>query len=95
MGKRNLHKRIALNIIRLAGTDIRYVLLGFMISTALESMRKSSSTATTMMMFPIALDVAKQFIDFFNFENREQGLIEEKKSGNATFLRPGLSVTSI
>lgn len=56
--KCNLHKRIALNIVRITGTSGNRIILGFIISTGLISMWLSN-TATTMMMFPIALSVVK------------------------------------
>lgn len=56
--KWNLHKRIALNIINITGTSGNKVILGFIISTGFLSMWLSN-TATTMMMFPIALAVIK------------------------------------
>lgn len=54
--KWNLHKRIALNIVRMTGTSGNRIILGFIIATGLLSMWLSN-TATTMMMFPIALSV--------------------------------------
>lgn len=54
--KWHLHKRIALNIVRLTGTSGNKIVLGFIISTGLISMWLSN-TATTMMMFPIAMSV--------------------------------------
>ena len=54
--KVNLHKRIALNIIRLTGTTPNKVILGFMIATASLSMW-ISNTASTVVMLPIALSV--------------------------------------
>ncbi len=56
--KWNLHRRIALNIVRLTGTSGDRIILGFILSTGLISMWLSN-TATTMMMFPIALSVVK------------------------------------
>jgi sodium-dependent dicarboxylate transporter 2/3/5 len=56
--KWNLHRRIALNIVRLTGTSGNRIILGFIISTGLISMWLSN-TATTMMMFPIALSVVR------------------------------------
>ena len=56
MEKRNLHQRIALNLIRLTGTDANGIILGFMLATAFLSMW-ISNTATTVMMLPIALSV--------------------------------------
>lgn len=54
--KWNLHRRIALGIVQLTGTSGDRIILGFIISTGLLSMWLSN-TATTMMMFPIALSV--------------------------------------
>lgn len=54
--KWNLHRRIALNIVRLTGTSGDKIILGFILSSGLLSMWLSN-TATTMMMFPIALSV--------------------------------------
>ncbi len=56
MEKWNLHKRIALGIIKLTGTGTNKVLLGFMLATAFLSMW-ISNTATTVMMLPIAVSV--------------------------------------
>ena len=54
--KWHLHRRIALNIIRLTGTKGDRIVLGFILATGLLSMWLSN-TATTMMMYPIALSV--------------------------------------
>jgi sodium-dependent dicarboxylate transporter 2/3/5 len=54
--KWNLHRRIALNIVRLTGTSGDRIVLGFILATGALSMWLSN-TATTMMMFPIALSV--------------------------------------
>lgn len=60
--KVNLHKRIALNIIRLTGTTPNKVVLGFMIATAALSMW-ISNTASTVVMLPIALSVISLLIN--------------------------------
>ncbi len=54
--KWNLHKRIALGIINITGTNGNRIILGFIIATGFLSMFLSN-TATTMMMFPIAMSV--------------------------------------
>ncbi|RKY95394.1 MAG: SLC13/DASS family transporter [Candidatus Hydrothermota bacterium] len=59
MEKHNLHRRIALRIALIIGTSRRKLILGFMAATAFLSMW-ISNTATTMMMFPIALAVISQ-----------------------------------
>lgn len=60
--KVNLHRRIALNIIKITGTTPNKVVLGFMIATAALSMW-ISNTATTVVMLPIALSVIHLLID--------------------------------
>lgn len=60
--KWNLHKRIALNIINFIGSDIRKIILGFMIATAFLSMW-ISNTATAVMMLPIGIAIIKQLRD--------------------------------
>lgn len=54
--KWNLHKRIALGIIHITGTNGDRIILGFIIATCFLSLWLSN-TATTMMMFPIAMSV--------------------------------------
>ncbi len=56
MQRHDLHKRIALNIIRIVGTSAKKIVLGFMIATGFLSMW-ISNTATAMMMLPIALAI--------------------------------------
>jgi len=85
MEKWNLHRRIALSIIKFVGTNIKNVIFGFMLATALLSMW-ISNTATTMMMLPIALAVARQFGEFFSLEDPETGEKEGKKFGISLML---------
>jgi solute carrier family 13 (sodium-dependent dicarboxylate transporter), member 2/3/5 len=56
MEERKLHERIAYGLVRLTGTDLRGVVFGFMMATALVAMW-ISNTATAVMMLPIALSV--------------------------------------
>ena len=62
MQKWNLHKRIALNIISLIGTNVVKIILGFMVATAFLSMW-ISNTATAVMMLPIAMAIVDQLKD--------------------------------
>ncbi len=74
--KVNLHKRIALNIIRLTGATANRVVLGFMIATAVLSMW-ISNTASTVVMLPIAMSVIQLLIndaDGFTKEDRNFAL---------------------
>lgn len=69
--KHNLHKRLALSILRVTGSSGNGVILGFMASTALLSMW-ISNTATTVMMLPIAMSVVSLL--------SKDGFIETEKS---------------
>lgn len=66
--KWNLHKRIALGIINVTGTNGNKIILGFIIATGFLSLWLSN-TATTMMMFPIAMSV----IHVINSNNHNGG----------------------
>jgi sodium-dependent dicarboxylate transporter 2/3/5 len=55
----NLHRRIALTIMRGIGTDPRRLLFGFLVATAFVSLW-ISNTATATMMLPIGLSVIRQ-----------------------------------
>lgn len=59
MEEHNLHRRIALNIMKAIGSSPRRILLGFCVSTAFISMW-ISNTATAVMMVPIGLAVIGQ-----------------------------------
>lgn len=56
MQRWNLHKRIALNVLRFAGGDGRSLVGGFMLASALLSMWVMN-TSTTMMLLPIAVSI--------------------------------------
>lgn len=56
MQKWELHRRLALHVIRRMGVGPARIVLGFMVATALLSMW-ISNTATTMMMYPIGLAI--------------------------------------
>lgn len=58
----NLHRRIALGIISLIGVDLKMIILGAMVATAFLSMW-ISNTATSVMMLPIAMAIARQLED--------------------------------
>lgn len=60
--KWNLHKRIALTIINLIGTNIINIILGFMLATAFLSMW-ISNTAATVIILPIAMAIVYQLND--------------------------------
>ncbi|MBK6965045.1 MAG: SLC13/DASS family transporter [Bacteroidales bacterium] len=71
MQRWQLHRRIALHILKITGVGPGRILMGFMIATAFLSMW-ISNTATAMMMLPIALSVIHQL----------EELSENKSIGN-------------
>jgi sodium-dependent dicarboxylate transporter 2/3/5 len=58
--KSNLHSRFALNILKVFGTDPKYIVAAFMVVTGFLS-AWMSNTATTMLMLPIAAAVISIF----------------------------------
>jgi sodium-dependent dicarboxylate transporter 2/3/5 len=68
MQKWELHRRIALHIIRLIGLGPRKIILGFMVATAFLSMW-ISNTASTMMMYPIGLAIILQMATLNSGDN--------------------------
>lgn len=58
----NLHKRIALGVIQVIGTNVNSIILGFMVATAFLSMW-ISNTATSVMMMPIGMAIVAQLKD--------------------------------
>jgi sodium-dependent dicarboxylate transporter 2/3/5 len=71
--KCNLHKRIALSIIKIVGTNITNIILGFMIATGLLSMW-ISNTAATVMILPMAMAIVTQLKDNPNTIQNENTL---------------------
>jgi sodium-dependent dicarboxylate transporter 2/3/5 len=82
MQKWNLHRRLALHIIRWIGTGPRRLVLGFMCASAFLSMW-ISNTATTMMMYPIALAVILQLAPEQGKGQGAKGKGQKARSQNA------------
>jgi sodium-dependent dicarboxylate transporter 2/3/5 len=69
----NLHRRIALSIINLIGTNVKSIILGFMVATAFLSMW-ISNTATAVMMLPIGLAIISQLKDNPSTDENENSI---------------------
>ena len=74
MEKWGLHKRIALNIINLVGSNKRNMILGFMIATFFLSMW-ISNTSTSIMMLPIGIAIASQVSSRTHIKNSNFGKV--------------------
>ncbi|XP_078495307.1 solute carrier family 13 member 2-like isoform X2 [Ciona intestinalis] len=80
----NLHRRIALKVLMLIGSRPCWILLGFMVVTAMLSMW-ISNTATTAMMVPIASAVYDQMSDVKQAEkstSEEEASLKDVRYGN-------------
>src|SRR5210317_58202 len=69
MQRWNLHRRIAMNIVKLVGFSPGRLIFGFMAATAVLS-AFVSNTATTVMMMPIGLAIITHVVD----EGKKEGL---------------------
>ncbi|MEY3051301.1 MAG: hypothetical protein RLY31_1086 [Bacteroidota bacterium] len=86
--KWNLHRRIALNIVRMTGTHADGIILGFMLSSAFLSMW-ISNTATTLMMLPIALSVVALLVG-----GQQQALTAGQRGNFSLSLMLGIAYAS-
>lgn len=85
MERWNLHKRMAINIISVIGTNTDRIILGFMVATGFLSMFISNS-ATAMMMVPIGLAIIYQFADTLKEQNGIDSRPENFSFGKALML---------
>ena len=69
--KWDLHQRMALHLLRVVGTSLRRVVLGFMLATAFLSMW-ISNTASTLLMLPIGLALLASLRDLTLAQNGPQ-----------------------
>lgn len=58
MQRWNLHRRIALGIVKTIGSNVKLIIFGFILATAFVSMWMSNTTATVMML-PVAISIIK------------------------------------
>ena len=78
--KWNLHKRIALNILRVIGGQPHRLVLGFMLATGFLSMWLSN-TSTALMMMPMGMSLILLYEEL-NCEAAAKGVIIDKRAEN-------------
>ena len=93
MEKWNLHRRIALLVIKALGESPERIILGFMLATALLSMW-ISNTATAMMMTPIGLAVIYQTSDLLDKDMDIQQAVKSGKFQFGTALMLGIAYSA-
>lgn len=89
----NLHKRIALHILRAIGGQPHRLVLGFMVATGFLSMWLSN-TATTMMMMPMALSLIVLYEELNRGLAANGGTIDARAPNFALALMLGIAYAS-
>ncbi|KAJ8313082.1 hypothetical protein KUTeg_010455 [Tegillarca granosa] len=79
----NIHRRIALKILTIVGSEPRWLMLGLMLPTWFLSMW-ISNTATTAMMIPIANAILLQLKDVKQATNEEENNVVSNTNGDLT-----------
>ena len=91
MERWNLHRRLALGVIRRVGSRPSLMMMGFMLATAFLSMW-ISNTATTMMMLPIAVAVVNQLADLASIDGeRDDGTADRIRNSFGVILLLGIA----
>lgn len=77
MEKWELHKRVAISILTMVGTNAKMIVLGFMIATGFISMW-ISNTAAALMMLPIGMAIISQVQSIFSDQNEKNAINFQK-----------------
>lgn len=91
--KWNLHRRIALNILRVIGGQPHRLVLGFMLATGFLSMWLSN-TATAMMMMPMGLSLILLYEELDRKAVAEGGAIDERAKNFPLTLLLGIAYSA-
>ena len=88
--KWSLHKRIALNILRVIGGQPHRLVLGFMLATGFLSMWLSN-TATALMMMPMGMSLVLLYEELNRKIEAEGGIIDDRSSNFSLTLLLGIA----
>ena len=91
--KWNLHKRIALNILKIIGGQPHRLVLGFMLATGFLSMWLSN-TATALMMLPMGMSLILLYEDLNKEIVANGGVVEERAENFSLTLLLGIAYSA-
>ncbi|MCH2576880.1 MAG: SLC13 family permease [Pseudomonadales bacterium] len=88
--KWNLHRRIALNILRIIGGQTHRLVLGFMVATGFLSMWLSN-TATAIMMMPMGMSLVLLYEELNRKIEMEGGVVDNRSNNFSLTLLLGIA----